>query len=408
MKVSTSFQLDTRRETKVGYPVKLRITYDRKSRLYGTDIYLTKLDFEKLKSLNSRGGLRKVKDRLNVMTKKADEVSELLGDRFTFEAFKDKYFAKPMRTDVVGVFNEIIEEMRSEDRIGNATAYTTARESFVKFVGTNRVIVFLDVTKKWLMKYQKYMEQQDRSLTTIGVYTRSLRAVYNRAIEKGIVPSELYPFGKGGYKIPSSANIKKALKQDELQLIFDYKTKKDTWEEVAKDMWVFSYLCNGANIKDICRLKHKNIDKKSIRFVRAKTERSTIMNQKNILVSILPEIKRIIKKQGTISLNPEGYVFPFLIGKEGAEAEFKAVRQVTKNINTYMGRIGKSLGIDSKITTYTARHSFATILKRGGVPTEFISESLGHKDLKTTENYLDSFEDDTREKYADLLTNFKS
>ena len=71
-----------------------------------------------------------------------------------------------------------------------------------------------------------------------------------------------------------------------------------------------------------------------------------------------------------------------------------------------MSEIGKELKIESKITTYSARHSFATMLKRGGAPLEFISESLGHGDLKTTENYLDSFEDETKEKYANILTDF--
>ena len=71
-----------------------------------------------------------------------------------------------------------------------------------------------------------------------------------------------------------------------------------------------------------------------------------------------------------------------------------------------MKRIGVQLGISKPVTTYTARHSFSTVLKRSGVSIEYISESLGHSSLQTTENYLDSFEDDVKRKYADLLTNF--
>ena len=70
-----------------------------------------------------------------------------------------------------------------------------------------------------------------------------------------------------------------------------------------------------------------------------------------------------------------------------------------------MAMIGKALGIDH-ISTYTARHSFATVLKRSGANIAYISESLGHQDLKTTENYLASFEREEREKNADLLTKF--
>ncbi|MBR8840981.1 MAG: tyrosine-type recombinase/integrase, partial [Stigonema ocellatum SAG 48.90 = DSM 106950] len=89
------------------------------------------------------------------------------------------------------------------------------------------------------------------------------------------------------------------------------------------------------------------------------------------------------------------------------ERELAVVRQFTKTINKYMGRIAQSLGMDKDVTTYTARHSFSTVLKRSGAPIEFISESLGHQDIRTTESYLDSFEDDVKLQYANALTAFR-
>ena len=81
----------------------------------------------------------------------------------------------------------------------------------------------------------------------------------------------------------------------------------------------------------------------------------------------------------------------------------KVKHQFIKTINKYMKRIGTEIGYDKPLTTYAARHSYATILKRSGAPLRFISESLGHKSLLTTESYLDSFEDETRRKYAEML-----
>ena len=78
---------------------------------------------------------------------------------------------------------------------------------------------------------------------------------------------------------------------------------------------------------------------------------------------------------------------------------------LTRAINKRMHAIGEALGIGN-ITTYTARHSFATVLKRAGANIAYISESLGHQDLKTTENYLSSFEREERVKNAELLTKF--
>jgi integrase len=77
--------------------------------------------------------------------------------------------------------------------------------------------------------------------------------------------------------------------------------------------------------------------------------------------------------------------------------------QFIKTVNKYMKRIGIEIGYDKPLTTYAARHSYATILKRSGAPLGFISESLGHKSLQTTEAYHDSFEDETRRKYAEML-----
>jgi integrase/recombinase XerD len=72
-----------------------------------------------------------------------------------------------------------------------------------------------------------------------------------------------------------------------------------------------------------------------------------------------------------------------------------------------MRKIKTKLGIEKKVTTYVARHTFSTVLKRSGVSTEFIQESLGHTDIRTTENYLDSFEKDVKREFAGKLTAFK-
>ena len=81
----------------------------------------------------------------------------------------------------------------------------------------------------------------------------------------------------------------------------------------------------------------------------------------------------------------------------------KVKDQLVKTINKYMKRIGEEIGLERKLTTYVARHSFATVLKRSGAPMELISESLGHKSLHTTEAYLDSFEDETRKRFMERL-----
>jgi integrase len=169
-------------------------------------------------------------------------------------------------------------------------------------------------------------------------------------------------------------------------------------------MWFFSYLCNGINFADMLTLKYSNIRNGEICFLRAKTSRTSKV-KKEVCAIVTPEIQSIIDRWGTKPQLANNYIFPYLTGKETPMEEKTVIRNVTRLCNKRLKKIGKSIGIEG-ISTYTARHSYATVLKRSGANIAYISESLGHNDLKTTENYLASFEKEERIKNSALLTNF--
>lgn len=177
----------------------------------------------------------------------------------------------------------------------------------------------------------------------------------------------------------------------------------DGAKEVYRDIWFFMYLCNSINTADLVRLKYKNTVDGEICFVRQKTERTT-KTIKEIRAVVTPEMETIIERWGN-ERQPNNFIFPCITGDEDALTQKKKTKDFTKRINKRMKMIGEALGIDG-ISTYTARHSFATVLKRSGANIAYISESLGHNDLKTTESYLASFEKEERQKNAALLTNF--
>ena len=317
--------------------------------------------------------------------------------------------------DVYAMFEARISEMKEEGRIGNADTYQCAVNSLKKFRNSYG-LTFGQITPDFLKKYEKWMlnppvtkadpEPKPKSITTVGIYLRPLKAIFNIAIEAEIIDRTHYPFGKNRYQIPSGRNVKKALTLEEVGKIVKAETVEGSTADWAKDMWYFSYLCNGMNIKDISRLMYENINGDRAVFIRAKTERTTKKDLKPVTVILLPEALNIIEKWGNKPVSPKSYVFPILKGGESAEREKQLQKQATQVINRHVKAIAKAKEIESKVTTYTARHSFATILKRSGAPVEFISESLGHGDLKTTENYLDSFEDETKREWAQNLTNF--
>ena len=117
-----------------------------------------------------------------------------------------------------------------------------------------------------------------------------------------------------------------------------------------------------------------------------------------------PQLEAIIGKWGNKPL-PDNYIFPYMKGNQTTIERKAIVCDVVKRINKHMELIGEELGIGN-ITTCTARHSYATVLKRSGANISYISESLGHTDLRTTEAYLASFEKEERTKNPNLLTSF--
>ena len=245
------------------------------------------------------------------------------------------------------------------------------------------------------------MIKNKKSISTVGIYLRSLRAIFNQQN----IDTSLYPFGTGKnkYTIPASKNIKKALTVEEIARIYNYEAASMSAMDKAKDYWIFLYLSNGINIKDFCLLKWKDIKGNMLTYKRAKSQRSK-RESKLISVALKDETTAIIKKWGQPSINKEAYIFPHLQPEFTAEKQRAVYQQLTKTINKYTKLIAKEVGIEKNVTSYYSRHSFATVLKRSGAKTEMISELLGHSSVNTTESYLDSFENEQIQEQTQALT----
>ncbi|MBN2747839.1 MAG: site-specific integrase [Bacteroidales bacterium] len=408
--VTTAIIHDKRVSRKDGtYAIKLRVTFKRIQKYYPVNVSLTEDEWDKVYSERPR---KEYKDNLTYFNKVEHDAIEIIKSMpvFSFSSFEKK-FNQGTKTeqDALMVFKVYIDQLKEEGRVRTASSYSCAMVSIKSFVESKhrKRLNFWDITPGLLTEYESWMLKKGNSNTTVGIYLRSLRTIVNLGIEQNLMDKDSYPFGKRKYQIPAGKNTKKALVLDDIKNILEYQTKTDA-ETKARDLWIFSYLCNGVNVKDIAKLKYKNLSKTHISFTRAKTARSTKTNQKQITIIRMPEIDAIIEKWGIESDDPNAYVFGLISENDTPEKELANIKQAVKNINKYMKRIGEALELNLKLTTYTARHSYATILKRSGAPIEFISESLGHKDLKTTENYLDSFEDDVKESYQRQLLNFKT
>lgn len=395
-----SIYLDKNRPKKSGKcSVKIRVTHNRKRKYFATGLDLTPEEFDQTFFGRRRTLLQKEnKAKIEYLERKASDVIKNL-NVFTFEAFKEGFLDERNLTNSVSfAFDKYINNLRDEGRVGTAVTYECARNSIRSF---QSYLTFAEVTPSFLKKYEVWMLENGNSITTVGIYLRSLRAVYNlQGIDRSV-----YPFGNGNkkYSIPTSKNTKKALTLQEISWFYNYKAEPGSAKEMARDYWLFLYLCNGMNVKDFCQLMWKDIKQDMLSYRRAKTERSQRRGRR-ITVALKPETKDIINKWGQKSLDDNAFIFPHLRSGMNADQQRAVYHQLTKTINKYMKQIAVEVGIDKKVTTYFARHSFATVLKRSGTGIEMISELLGHSSVNVTESYLDGFENDQIQKETDVLT----
>jgi integrase len=305
-------------------------------------------------------------------------------------------------TDTVNTaFTAKIEQLEKDGAIGNMLNYRTAIRSIEHFASSR--IAFDSITVEWLKRYEKHLLGEGKSYVTVSMYIRCLRAIMNEAKKTGILKENQYPFGEGKYKIPVGKGRKLALPLQQIKAIKNYSDGKETTERY-RDLWFFSYLCNGINFGDMLQLKYGDIDGDVIRWYRAKTINTSEKKEK-IEAVITPEMSAFIEKYGNPDKSTGNFIFPYLKGGESPMERKKIIMDVIKRTNKKLKTIGDAVGING-LTTYVARHSFATVLKRSGTNVAFISESLGHSSQKTTQNYLASFEVDERKKNAALLTNW--
>ncbi|MEA5110947.1 Tyrosine recombinase XerC [bioreactor metagenome] len=407
--VTTAIILETRKSRKDGkHPVVLRITYKRMRKYYtvqdpkGKYIALTKEEFEKVNGEKPRAKFKELSIYFASYEKKAIDLIESM-KVFSFSDFEQRYYDK-VTAYLIKSLKQYAIELRSQSRISTAVTVECTGNSLQKFIGEHD-IHFESVTPKFLKEYERWMLKNNASLTTVGIYTRNIRTTYNSAISQGTVKSEFYPFtGKNSYQIPKGRNIKKALTQQEISILANFDIELPS-KRRFRDYWVLSYLCNGMNIKDIALLKFKNLTEDSIHFIRAKTERETRKDLKNIVVPLTPKIIEIIERWRNHNKEPEQLVFPILELNMSPLEQYKKIQLTVGYINDVMKELAKQAGIVKPVTTYTARHSFATVLKRSGANISFISESLGHKSLQTTESYLADFEIEEKQKWANVVSN---
>lgn len=404
--VSRRLYLDERRKKKNGkYPVKLMIVHNEEPFRVNVGVDLTQKEFDRYKNGTKATELRTEFVKMRQIFEKADKILEDM-PVFSFDRFKQLYNTdKPKTQHLNQLFEAYIDELKKNEKHSSAESYTSALRAFSRFHKEKYYrseLQLLDIDVNWLNEFEKWWMRQKKSITTCGIYMRNLRCIFNLSIDQGLITKEFYPFGIRKYEIPEGRNIKKALTRKQIDLIREYEPTTDA-ERKARDLFLFSYLSFGMNMKDLSMLRFNQIDKSSITFIREKTKSTKRKSLNKINVPLNDELVQILDAYKIETNNADDFVFGIVLESDSTLAKKKKIDQLTKTTNKYLSRIGRSLGFEVPLRTYVARHSAASVLSNEGAPHSLIKEQLGHSSLKTTENYIKSLDNGTASKWQGVL-----
>lgn len=369
-------------------PLMLRVTKDRKRRYLSLGISINSeyWDFTKNKPKRNCPNKEQILTLISERTKEyREQIIEYksTNKEFTAKSLIEKVHNPIIKKTVKEVFEDQIERLFKEKRRGYALSHLQVLNSLLEY-NTHLDIYFSDIDVSWLNKYETWLKSNNISTNTIGIRFRTLRAVYNVAIKENIAKAEHYPFKDYNVSKLKQETVKRSISKKDIISVINYPyDNNDIYERLAINLFTFSYLMAGINFVDMAYLTRDNIIEDRLIYFRRKTN-------KLIKTPLQDKAMEIINEYSN-SENP--YLFPILNSFHKAEQQkANRVHKVITKVNKRLKDIGKELDIPIDLTTYVARHSFATVLKRSGVNTSIISESLGHSSEKVTQIYLDSFE----------------
>lgn len=378
--------LDKRRENKDNtYPLVFRIYTSGKTRDLPTGIKMLENKF------NSKSG-EIIDDYIinnKLQTLKVEYLQKLnlyaLKNRGVENAQEIKTFLEGKLSHEYTIYSfweEQISELNTTGKTGNARSYKIALSSISKNINLHKT--FDKLTYRNLIELEASLYVKGMTTNGISVYMRTLKAIYNKAINLDIVGYEHYPFRK--FKIKKASTTPRVLNLAELKAYFNLQLDKNSLYYKSWLIGKLIFMLRGINSRDLLMLNQKNIKNGRIIYRRAKTK-------KIYSISILPEMMEVFKEFTPNEVSILSTVNEIDIKDPIAFVEI--IAQKRKVINAHLKKIGKMIGSNEPITTYVFRYSFSNIAKQMGYSKDMISEALGHNyGNSTTSHYLEQFHQD--------------
>lgn len=271
----------------------------------------------------------------------------------------------------------LIAHLSGIGRTSMSTAYATTISSFLRFLADRRDVAFADFDSDLMQAYEVWLRAGGLCPNSSSYYMRNLRAIYNRAVERELT-AQNHPFRHVYTGIDKT--VKRAVPLRVIRRIRDMDLTDSPALDYARDMFMFSFYTRGMSFVDMAFLQKKDLHNGILSYRRRKT---------NQLLTIKWEkpMQDIVDKYDTTA---SPYILPIIrdIGRDGR----RQYKNVAHFVNIKLKSIGRRINLDIPLTTYVARHGWASIARSKNIPLATISEAMGHDSETTTRIYLASLD----------------
>ena len=300
---------------------------------------------------------------------------------------------------VVAFMKQVADGLQMEGNFGTAHVYRSSLNAIIAYHGKGD-FTFNEVTPEWIKGFEIHLRGRGCSWNTVSAYLRTFRAVYNRAVDcRGAV---YVPHLFRSVYTGTRADRKRALDTEDIQKVF---TKLPQSPAVtsdirrAQELFVLMFLLRGLPFVDLAYLRKSDLRDNVITYRRRKTGRP-------LSVTLTSEAMAILKRyMDRDSSSP--YLFPLLSSREGTKEVYHEYQLALRNFNRQLMLLGEMLGLGDKLSSYTARHTWATTAYYCEIHPGVISEAMGHSSITVTETYLKPFQnkkiDEANKKVVDFI-----
>lgn len=283
----------------------------------------------------------------------------------------------------------VIERLTADKKRPAVHTYNATLNSFTKFFGgqgTEEMLVTDVFTAGKLKEYEAWLRSRNASWNTVSTYMRVLKAVYNRLVEAKRLTYDARLFDSVYTKV--EAQSKRSLTEEQMNTLLhtDFEKLPEDVQNVLA-YFLLMFLFRGMPFIDMAYLRKHDLKEHCITYCRHKTG-------KKMVVRIPHEATALFEKCRNKKTD-SGYLFPILDETtENDKKLYENYRQALRTFNRKLAKMAALLLPGTNISSYTARHTWATLAFYSGIPIGIISKALGHSSIKVTETYLKPFENE--------------